>query len=99
MATVSQGSLAVAMFEEPAAFKPWHVKLRETARKQPIGVAGALIVILMILMAIFLVGGSIGLLADWPAGPYNLDWGVWVVLYGGYGYVIGAAIFHARTGR
>ena len=53
MATVSQGSLAVAMFEEPAAFKPWHVKLRETARKQPIGVAGALIVILMILMAIF----------------------------------------------
>ena len=53
----------------------------------------------MILMAIFLVGGSIGLLADWPAGPYNLDWGVWVVLYGGYGYVIGAAIFHARTGR
>lgn len=56
-------------------------------------------VISMILMAIFLVGGSIGLLLDWPAGPYNLDWGVWVVLYGGYGFVIGAAIFHARTGR
>ena len=33
------------------------------------------------------------------AGPANLDWGVWVVLYGGYGYVISAAIFHARTGR
>ena len=56
-------------------------------------------IVSMILMAIFLVGGSIGLLADWPAGPGNLDWGVWVVLYGGYGYVIGAAIFHARTGR
>lgn len=56
-------------------------------------------VVSMILMAIFLVGGSIGLLADWPPGPGNLDWGVWVVLYGGYGYVIGAAIFHARTGR
>lgn len=56
-------------------------------------------IISMILMGIFLVGGSIGLLVDWPAGPGNLDWGVWVVLYGGYGYVIGAAIFHARTGR
>ncbi len=56
-------------------------------------------VVSMILMAIFLVGGSIGLLVDWPAGPYNLDWGVWVVLYGGYGFVIGAAILHARTGR
>ncbi len=56
-------------------------------------------IVSMVLMGIFLVGGSIGLLVDWPAGPYNLDWGVWVVLYGGYGYVIGAAIFHARTGR
>ncbi len=56
-------------------------------------------IVSMILMAIFLVGGSIGLLVDWPAGPGNLDWGVWVVLYGGYGYVISAAIFHARTGR
>ena len=56
-------------------------------------------VVSMILMAIFLVGGSVGLLMDWPAGPYNLDWGVWVVLYGGYGFVIGAAILHARTGR
>ncbi len=56
-------------------------------------------VVSMILMAIFLVGGSIGLLTDWPAGPANLDWGVWIVLYGGYAYVISAAIFHARTGR
>lgn len=56
-------------------------------------------IVSMILMAIFLVGGSIGLLVDWPPGPANLDWGVWVVLYGGYAYVIGAVIFHARTGR
>lgn len=56
-------------------------------------------IISMILMAVFLVGGSIGLLVDWPAGPANLDWGVWVVLYGGYGFVISAALFHARTGR
>ncbi len=56
-------------------------------------------VVSMILMAVFLVGGSVGLLAEWPAGPGNLDWGVWVVLYGGYAYVIGAALLHARTGR
>ena len=53
MATVSEGRLAVAMFEEPAALKPWHAKLRDTARKQPVGVAGAIIVVLMILMAVF----------------------------------------------
>ena len=53
----------------------------------------------MILMAVFVVGGSVGLLVDWPAGPGNLDWGVWIVLYGGYAFVIGAAILHARTGR
>ena len=56
-------------------------------------------VVSMILMTVFLVGGSIGLLVDWPPGPANLDWGVWVVLYGGYAYVIGAVILHARTGR
>lgn len=51
------------------------------------------------LMAIFIVGGSVGLLVDWPPGPANLDWGVWVVVYGGYLYVIGAALFHLKTGR
>ena len=56
-------------------------------------------IVSMILMAIFLVGGAIGLVADWPGGPANLDWGVWVVVYGGYGFVISAALFHARTGR
>ncbi len=56
-------------------------------------------VVSIVLMVLFMVGGSIGLVADWPAGPANLDWGVWVVLYGGYGYVIAAAIYHARTGR
>lgn len=50
-------------------------------------------------MAVFLVGGSVGLVVDWPAGPGNLDWGVWTVVYGGYLYVIAAALFHARTGR
>ena len=56
-------------------------------------------IVSMILMAVFLVGGAVGLVADWPAGPANLDWGVWVVVYGGYGFVISAALFHALTGR
>ena len=72
---------------------------REAAAGGSTEVPGRVPVVSMILMAIFLVGGSIGLLLNWLAGPYNLDWGVWVVLYGGYGFVIGAAIFHARTGR
>ena len=56
-------------------------------------------IVSIILMAVFLVGGAIGLVADWPAGPANLDWGVWVVVYGGYGFVISAALYHALTGR
>jgi len=50
------------------------------------------------LMAIFLVGGSLGLLADWPPGPGHVSWGVWL-MYGGYLYLIGAALFYARTGK
>lgn len=55
--------------------------------------------ITLLLMAVFLVGGSLGLLADWPAGPANLDCGVWLLVYGGYLYVVAAAVFYARTGR
>ena len=53
----------------------------------------------MLLMGIFLVGGSLALLADWPPGPANLDWGVWVVIYFGYLYVVGAAFYYVKTGR
>lgn len=53
----------------------------------------------MVLMAVFVVGGSLGLVVRWPAGPANLDWGVWTVVYGGYAYVVLAALLHARTGR
>jgi len=55
--------------------------------------------ITLMLMALFVVGGSIGLLLRWPAGPANLDWGVWLLVYGGYLYVLAAALFYARTGR
>lgn len=51
------------------------------------------------LMIVFVVGGSLGLLVDWPPGPANLDWGVWLLAFGGYLYVFAAALFYARTGR
>lgn len=53
----------------------------------------------LLLMAFFVVGGTIGLLVRWPAGPANLDWGVWLLVYGGYLYLVAAAFFYARTGR
>jgi hypothetical protein len=53
----------------------------------------------IVFMAIFLVGGSVGLVVEWPKGPANLDWGVWVVVYFGYVYVIGASIFYVLTGK
>lgn len=53
----------------------------------------------LVLMTIFLVGGSVALVVDWPPGPANLDWGVWIVVYFGYAYVIGASIFYVLTGR
>ena len=56
-------------------------------------------VVSLILMAIFMVGGSIGLVVDWPDGPANLDWGVWLILYGGYVYLVAAAAYHIRTGK
>ena len=51
------------------------------------------------LMAVFLGGGSLGLLVDWPPGPANLDWGVWLLVYGGYLYLIAAALFYVKTGK
>jgi hypothetical protein len=50
-------------------------------------------------MAIFLAGGSAGLLVEWPQGPAHLDWGVWIVVYFGYLYVIAASLFYVLTGR
>ena len=51
------------------------------------------------LMIAFVVGGSLALVTDWPAGPANLDWGVWLLVYGGYLYIIASALFWVRTGR
>ena len=56
-------------------------------------------VVSLVLMGIFLIGGSLGLVADWPDGPANLDWGIWIVYYGGYAYIVAAAAYHIRTGR
>ena len=51
------------------------------------------------LMAIFLGGGTLALLVHWPEGPAHLDWGVWIVVYFGYVYVVAASIFYVKTGR
>ena len=51
------------------------------------------------LMAIFLAGGSLALVVDWPRGPAHLDWGVWLVVYFGYLYVVAASVFYVLTGR
>jgi hypothetical protein len=53
----------------------------------------------ILLMAVFLIGGSLILLAEWPPGPANLDWGVWIIAYFGYLYIILAALLYAKTGR
>ena len=63
------------------------------------GTGPKLPVVSLVLMAFFVIGGSVGLVIDWPAGPANLDWGVWIVLYGGYAYLILAAAFHIKTGK
>lgn len=53
----------------------------------------------ILLMVLFLVGGSLMLILKWPPGPANLDWGVWILAYLGYGYLIAAAVFYAKKGR
>jgi hypothetical protein len=56
-------------------------------------------VVSIILMAIFLVGGSIMLVLKWPPGPANLDWGVWILAYFGYFYLIGASLYYVKKGN
>jgi hypothetical protein len=51
------------------------------------------------LMIVFALGGSLMILFDWPAGPFYLDWGVLILCYGGYAYLIGASIFYVKTGK
>ncbi len=50
-------------------------------------------------MLLFLVGGSLMLIIKWSPGPANLDWGVWILAYFGYAYVIAAAIFYVITDK
>ena len=53
----------------------------------------------ILLMAIFMAGGSAAFLVDWPQGPAHLDWGVWIVVYFGYVYVMAASVIYVLTGR
>ena len=50
-------------------------------------------------MIVFVVGGSVMLLVKWPPGPGNLDWGVLILCYFGYAYIIAASIFYIKTGK
>ena len=56
-------------------------------------------VVSLVLMAIFVFGGSLALVVKWPPGPAHLDWGVWVVVYCGYPFVVAASLFYVKTGR
>ena len=48
------------------------------------------------LMILFMVGGSVILAIKWPPGPANLDWGVWILCYGGYIYLFAASIYYVK---
>jgi hypothetical protein len=50
-------------------------------------------------MIIFVAGGSLVLLVKWPPGPANLDWGVLILAYFGYVYLIVASLFFVKTGK
>lgn len=50
-------------------------------------------------MSVFAVGGSVMLVLKWPPGPANLDWGVWILAYFGYIYVIAASIYYVKKGN
>ncbi|MFQ6037525.1 MAG: hypothetical protein ACE5LV_02795 [Candidatus Aminicenantales bacterium] len=56
-------------------------------------------VVSALLMGVFLGAGSLALVWKWPPGPANLDWGVWILAYFGYLYVIGASLFYVRKNR
>jgi len=56
-------------------------------------------VISIVLMVVFTLGGSLMIVSDWPPGPANLDWGVFILCYLGYVYLVGAAFFYAKTGK
>ena len=47
-------------------------------------------------MILFTLGGSLILAFDWPPGPGNLDWGVWILCYLGYAYLIAASIYYVK---
>ena len=51
------------------------------------------------LMIVFLLGGSLILVVKWPQGPANLDWGVWILNYFGYIYLIAATLYYVKKGK
>ena len=72
--------------------------MKETGDRRPIR-APQLPRVSILLMILFQVAGSVALVVQWPPGPAHLDWGVWIVVYGGYLFVVGAALFYVKTGK
>jgi hypothetical protein len=56
-------------------------------------------IVSIVLMSIFLAGGSVMLVVEWPPGPANLDWGVWILAYFGYLYLIAASLYYVKKGN
>jgi len=51
------------------------------------------------LMVLFVVGGSVMLLVKWPAGPGSLDWGVLILCYLGYVFLMAASLLYVKTNK
>lgn len=50
----------------------------------------------IILMVIFFVVGTIIIVSPMPMGPANIDWGVWLIAYFGYIYLVFASYVHIK---
>lgn len=47
-------------------------------------------------MIVFMLGGSLICVVKWPPGPAYLDWGVWLLCYFGYVYLIAASLYYVK---
>lgn len=51
------------------------------------------------LMIVYAVGGCLAIVIRWPPGPGRIDWGVWIVGYLSYFYIIAAALFYVYKNK
>lgn len=53
-------------------------------------------VVSILLMLIYIIVGSVLITTKQPMGPGNVDWGVLVIGYLGYIYLIAASIYYVK---